>query len=131
MSNRRRGRVRTERPLERRSEAAKPPREPSKPTLNRYNIYKCPSCGGAWLTVDLDEGVTPMFSPCFATQGCGGTATSMGYPEGPPPNLPLLIEWYKPMRIIDLDHEVKDHIRKGGLMRRATRGAAEWVKRLA
>lgn len=107
------------------------PRDPNAPALNRYNGYKCPACGGAWLTVDLDEGVTPMFSPCFATEGCRGTAFSMGYPSGPPPNLPLLIEWYKPMHTKGVSYEMSQHLHNGGLMRRAAIDAPAWVKRIA
>lgn len=131
MSNRRRARPHAERPAQGRSGAAKPPRDITKPALNRYNGYKCAACGGAWLTVDLDEGVTPMFSPCFATEGCRGTANSMGYPSGPPPNLPLLIEWYKPIRTGPVSYEMSQHLRSGGLMRRAAKGAPAWVQRLA
>jgi hypothetical protein len=131
VSGRRKGRPRTERPLEGRSGPPKPPRDSGKPQLNKYNGYKCPACGGAWLSVDLDEGVTPMFSPCFAMEGCRGTAYSMGYPSGPPKNLPLLIEWYKPVTTLGLSYEAKLYVEKGGLVRRATRNAPDWVRRIA
>lgn len=98
----------------------------------RHNGYKCGDCGGAWLTVDLDEGVTPMFSPCFRTEGCHGRAVSMGYPPGPPPQgLDLLIEWYAPSSTRGLDPALADHVSRGGLLRRATTGAPAWVKALA
>lgn len=117
MSNRRKPR----RPLP--TSAARP---------RRFNGYKCDTCGGAWLTVDLDDGVTPMFSPCFRTEGCEGRAVSMGYPPGPPPtSLPLLIEWYQPTNLRGLDPVLRDHVQRGGLMRRATADAPEWVRRLA
>jgi hypothetical protein len=110
------------------------PRQPQTAAtpLRRYNGYKCDECGGAWLTVDLHEGVTPMFSPCFRTEGCRGRAVSMGYPPGPPPeSLPLLIEWYMPTNLRGLNPALADHVRRGGLLRRATAGAPEWVRRLA
>lgn len=131
MSNSKRARPNMSGPAQRRSGRLKPPRDETRPRLNRYNGYHCPSCGGRWLTVDLDEGATPMFSPCFAKEGCRGTANSMGYPKGSPPNLPLLIEWYWPMSLSGLSMEMAEHVRRGGLMRRATKTAPEWVQRLA
>lgn len=97
--------------------------------IRRYNGYRCEACRGRWLTVDLNEGVTPMFSPCFATEGCRGRAVSLGYPPGPPPgDMPLLIEWYAPANTRGLSYEAKDHVNKGGLIRRATEQAPDWVK---
>jgi DNA-directed RNA polymerase subunit RPC12/RpoP len=120
-----------------------PPRRPYKirkwqesdlaeePTIYRYNGYKCRECGGAWLTVDLNEGVTPFTTPCFATENCGGVAYSMGYPTSEPPkDLPLLIEWYKPVTTRGLSLELAEHVQKGGLLRRARKDAPEWVKAL-
>lgn len=129
--SRRRGYPNPNVPTQRRSGPPKPPRVTGMPNLNRYNSYRCPVCGISWLTVDLDPGVTPMFSPCYGTEGCRGTAYSAGYPEGPPPNLPLLIEWYKPANTNELSLEMKRNIEKGGLMRRAAMTAPNWVKRIA
>lgn len=131
MGNGRRARPSDQRPSGRPSGRAKPPRDITRPALNRYNGYKCASCAGNWLTVDLDEGVTPMFSPCFANESCRGTAHSLGYPSGPPPNWPLLIEWYKPITTQGLSMEMAEHVNKGGLMRRAAKDAPAWVKRIA
>ncbi|GAB2762425.1 hypothetical protein [Nocardioides pakistanensis] len=106
--------------------------DPAPPFEPRYNGYKCDTCHGAWLTVDLDDGVTPMFSPCFRTEGCDGQAVSMGYPPGPPPaGLVLLIEWFKPTTTRGLDPVLADHVRRGGLLRRAAAGAPAWVKAMA
>lgn len=111
--------------------AFKPPRDPNKPALNHYHVYKCPACMGMWLGVELDQGTIPMFSPCFALQGCRGTATMVGERVGAPPNLPLLIEWYEPSTYSGLSYEMKNHVRDGGLVRRATRNAPDWVKQIA
>jgi hypothetical protein len=98
----------------------------------KYNGYKCEKCGGVWGTVDLNRGVTPMFEPCFATEGCTGRAHSMGYPKSPPPkDLPILIEWYAPASVRNLPESIKAHVYRGGLVRRATADAPEWVKRRA
>lgn len=115
-------------------------RKPSRPHLTvatatfepRYNGYKCDTCRGAWLTVDLDPGVTPMFSPCFRTEGCEGRAVSMGYPSAPPPpDLEVLIEWFKPRSTRGLDPALADHVSRGGLLRRAAANAPAWVKAMA
>lgn len=100
----------------------------------RYNGYICEKCDKGWLTLDIDQGVTPMFSPCFATEGCDGQAHSMGYPQGDPPaqlGAPI-IHWYKPTEgeFKQLTPELQDHVRRGGLIRKATKDAPEWVKEI-
>jgi hypothetical protein len=101
----------------------------------RYNGYLCGTCGKSYATVDLDPGVTPSFMSCFKTEGCPGRCVSMGYPEGPPPlGIPVLIQFYKPSEeeFKKIKHPVlKDHVARGGLVRRAAPDAPEWVKRLA
>lgn len=114
------------------SNRRKPRRAHPVAQIQRYNGYKCEECGGAWLTVDLAQGVTPIFSPCFRTEGCQGRAVSMGYPPGPPPAaLPLLIEWYQPTNLRGLSPELRDHVQRGGLLRRAANEAPQWVKEMA
>lgn len=46
------------------------------PTLNRYT---CKKCEGSIVTQDLDDGVTPMFIGCRATDDCDGTMASSMY----------------------------------------------------
>lgn len=101
----------------------------------RYNGYICDrklgGCGGVYLTVDLDKGVTPMFMPCLTTPNCGGMANSMGYPRTPPPKkVPLLVEWYSPESgsLDDMTPKMIDHVMKGGLLRRPGPDAKEWQK---
>jgi len=107
------------------------------PEMRKYNGYQCEVCDRVFISVDLHEGVTPMFSPCFATEGCRGKAHSLGYPEGgkkPPEKFgPAIIEWYKPTEAEyqKMSYELQQHIRKGGLARRASRDAPNWVKEIA
>lgn len=70
------------------------------PDLPRENGYICAKCRKPTMTVDVDEGVTPMFLGCRATEGCDGMAQSMMYPKGErPKHLPApAFEWYKPTR---------------------------------
>jgi hypothetical protein len=100
----------------------------------RYNGYICDKCDKGFLTLDIDEGVTPMFSPCFATEGCNGRAHSMGYPEGEPPAYlgEPIIHWYKPKQeeMVQFPFEIRHHIERGGLVRKATSATPEWVKAL-
>lgn len=100
----------------------------------RYNGYICETCDKGFLTLDVDHGVTPMFSPCFATQGCEGRAHSMGYPKGEPPAFlgEPIIHWVKPSdtEIASLEPALKDHVLKGGLIRRPTTATPDWVRSL-
>lgn len=68
--------------------------------IPRENAYVCPDCKQPTITVDVDEGVTPMFISCKATEGCEGMAQSMMYPKAPrPSHVPAPAwEWYKPTR---------------------------------
>jgi hypothetical protein len=101
----------------------------------RFNGYICDTCGKGWLVLDIDEGVTPMFEPCFATEGCRGQAHSMMYPNGEPPahlGEPI-IHWVKPTEkeAAKLSPELRDHVRRGGLVRRFTNNAPAWVRAMA
>lgn len=98
----------------------------------RYNAYACMECGKAYLTLDVDKGVTPMFAPCFATEGCNGEAMSMGYPEGDPPAElgDPIIHWVKPTPKLvgTLPPAIREHVRQGGLIRKATEATPTWVR---
>lgn len=103
--------------------------------VEKYNAYTCDTCHKSWVTVDLHEGVTPMFSQCFATNGCRGKGRSAMYPEGgskPPARLgPVIIEWFRPSNLESYSYEMQEYLRKGGLARRAAPAAPDWVKRIA
>lgn len=67
------------------------------PVSARKNAYHCPKCGKYTVTIDIDEGITPMFFGCKATPNCTGTGHSMFYRVDGIENLPEpIIEWYKP-----------------------------------
>lgn len=87
--------------------------------VGRINAYHCDDCGGYTVTRDRDPGVTPMFLGCRATDGCGGRAVSMGYPNGPKPDHigPVRWEWYRPQPGDPLleDPEMADYCARGGL----------------
>jgi hypothetical protein len=59
----------------------------------------------------------------------------MGYPPGKPPAYlgKPIIEWYRPVEaeIEKMSYELQDHVRKGGLARRASKDAPAWVKEIA
>lgn len=108
--------------------------EPSSGFAGRYNGYICEKCNKGYLTLDVDNGVTPMFMPCFATQGCDGRAHSLGYPNGEPPAFlgEPVIHWVRPSKqeFMNLPASLRDHVRQGGLIRKATANTPEWVKEL-
>lgn len=101
----------------------------------KYNAYECDTCSGIYVTVDVNEGVTPMMSQCFAKEGCAGRAKSLGYPSGgskPPARLgPVVLEWFRPVNLGSYSFEMQEYLRKGGLARRAAPTAPAWVKRIA
>lgn len=89
------------------------------------NAYYCDLCKQYTITIDVDEGVTPMFLGCRATEGCKGRATSMMYPAEPwPDSVPTepMFEWFKPVLTAgqlkrhrrEFDPFV-DHVQRGGL----------------
>lgn len=87
------------------------------------NGYKCQDCGQITMTYHVDDGVTPMFLACRATEDCTGRAVSMMYPPGPLPaelaELPRW-EWYRPSRraVRRMDRAMRDHVARGGLVLR-------------
>ena len=88
----------------------------------RENVYTCPKCHGFTVTVDVDEGVTPMFLKCRASGSegdCDGNAVSAMYPKGPRPSyVPAPSwEWFKPTgkAYKKLSPAMKDHVDRGGL----------------
>ncbi len=112
---------------------------PSNPD-NRKNAYWCPQCEGYIVTIDLQEGVTPMFLACRVKgepsdpgNDCRGQMRSMMYPDLPWPaedgyGNPIPTEptyqWYRPdlserNRILRAnDGSTWEHLRKGGLLLR-------------
>ena len=92
----------------------------------KYNIYVC-SRRHAWLSCDVDQGVTPMFITC-RQRSCQRTAGSQMYPDVQkitenPRAFPVDLVWRKPtkdeLRRARRDNFI-DHYEKGGL-------AMEWL----
>lgn len=95
--------------------------------LERRNAYFCKSCRKVTLTVDVDEGVTPMFIPCFHCKnemansfmyqlpGCLRFDFTNGVNI-----LPADLEWYKPsdQEMSKLSRGEREHVLKGGLLSR-------------
>ena len=94
--------------------------------IERRNAYFCNSCRRVTISVDVDNGVTPMFHPCVH---CKKMATSFMYQvpaclrydfSNGIKVLPADIEWYKPdeREIIKLSVDENEHVKKGGLLSR-------------
>lgn len=102
----------------------------------RKNAYWCEDCHGYIVTVDIDEGVTPMFLACRVKgepnapgNDCKGTSRSMMYPAEPWPEkdgfghpIPTepTWEWYAPGldEANALSRDAFEHVQKGGLLLR-------------
>lgn len=103
---------------------------------DKKNAYYCEACKGYVVTIDRDEGVTPMFLACRVlgeptdpANTCKGQSHSLMYPTEPWPEkdgygqpIPTepTYEWYKPddAEAVRLDAASFDHVSKGGLMLR-------------
>lgn len=97
--------------------------------LERRNAYYCRACKKITLTVDVDEGVTPMFILC---PHCNCSATSFmyqlpgclmfEYSEEKRCMIPSPVdyEWYKPdeKETLMLSKGEAGHVFKGGLLMR-------------
>jgi hypothetical protein len=87
--------------------------------LERRNAYFCTHCRKVTITVDIDEGVTPMFILC---PYCKGTASSFMYqvPGCMHFNIKADLEWYKPneRETLILSKSEAEHVFKGGLLSR-------------
>lgn len=84
------------------------------------NLYFCNTCGHGIVTLDVDSGVTPFIIGC--ERGCGGAALSFFYrcPQPMLANIQPVFEWYKPTpdEVATLSDAVRDHIARGGLIKR-------------
>lgn len=83
------------------------------------NVYQCATCGHKTVTVNLAEGVTPMFINCRSEQFCKGVAHSKMYRV--PQDLTPTHEWYRPSRIEAKQLNGLDHWAGGGLWLRQKR----------
>ena len=95
--------------------------------LERRNAYFCKECRKVTITVDVDEGVTPMFIECphcdrqmatsfmYQLPGCMRYDFTKGISI-----LPADYEWYKPdeKETLMLSKAEAEHVFKGGLLMR-------------
>lgn len=95
-------------------------KEDNSPTIN---CYVCDSCQHITKTIDVDNGVTPMFKKC---NNCNGYAKSSFYKDLLPSQSPSE-EWYIPSlsQVLKYNRQNKttlvEHILKGGLCNRVIR----------
>lgn len=89
----------------------------------KKNIYMCRKCGHGFVTVDIDEGVTPFQTSCL-NPGCGGHAASFCYraPQEILADIRPALEWYRPTseEMATLKPASLDHVAQGGLLSRTT-----------
>ena len=87
------------------------------------NGWVCEECGETTYAIHVDDGVTPFYLGCRATEGCEGMAKSMFYPTGPIPHHAIkriAWEWYTPepdekTRLL-AKPDVLEHVEMGGLL---------------
>lgn len=86
----------------------------------KKNVYLCQKCGHGFVSIDVDEGVTPFMTGCLR-DGCDGWAQSTFYRVDPMlKEIPAALEWYRPTALDGLKHRVRLHVEKGGLISRRT-----------
>lgn len=89
----------------------------------KKNVYICEKCGHGFVSIDLDEGVTPFMTGCLRI-GCDGWAASTFYRLDPLlKDSPPALEWYRPVspEIEQLKPAARFHVEKGGLISRVTK----------
>lgn len=85
----------------------------------KKNIYECPK-GHQTVTVDVDDGVTPMMLRCRQKadekHNCTEMARSSFYSVDQ--LLTAEYEWYKPASLKGLNSAEREHVKRGGLLLR-------------
>ena len=79
----------------------------------RKNLYRCQACRESIVTLDLDEGTTPMFLGCHVTPKCKGLMASTMYRN--PQGLPHQYEFFRPASLDGYGPDMLEHLEKGGL----------------
>ena len=95
--------------------------------IERRNAYFCKKCRRITLTVDIDEGVIPMFINCFHCFAPMATSFMYQLPGCLLIDLKVDIEWYRP-KLKDCKKYEKEHVKKGGLLYRNRTEAKPIVK---
>lgn len=87
-------------------------KEQAEMSKGQKNGYQCrnPRCGHLLITIDLDDGVTPMMKRCPT---CGEMATSLFYRIDQ--SLPIEGYWYRPKSTRGMSREMRQHVEQGGL----------------
>jgi hypothetical protein len=86
------------------------------------NAYTCRDCGYTFVTIHVDDGVTPFGIMCRAATDCSGMAGSHFYKLSPAvAKIAPTFEWYKPTENNPLmdDPAVREHVECGGVMLRS------------
>ena len=103
----------------------------NKMELERRNAYFCKMCRKVTITVDVNEGVTPMFIMC---PHCNTLATSFMYqlPGCLHIGVEAEYEWYKPSEkeTLMLSKGEAEHVFKGGLLMRKRTNSKPIMKQL-
>jgi hypothetical protein len=94
-------------------EHSAPSAAPAGGLIGKKNQYYCVSCRRAVVTVDRDDGVTPMLIPCQF--GCKAVMHSAFYKVNQ--DLPATHEWYRPgeEELKNASPAMRDHVSRGGL----------------
>ncbi|GEM_PF-2241886 len=79
------------------------------------NCYRCEKCGKAIITIDHDDGTTPMMIRCRATLNCEGWMMSSWYQNVPNEEPTYTWRKAKPSEYRKASVVMKDHFDKGGL----------------
>ena len=86
--------------------------------FTRRNAYTCDVCDQHLVTVDTDEGCTPMMIPCEVTPNCPGTMHSHWYSGAVvKSSIPTTHEFRRPTpeEYLLLTPAFQEHIDAGGL----------------
>jgi hypothetical protein len=85
----------------------------------RKNVYLCDKCGAGWISVDLDEGVTPFMDLCPICEESLGTSLMYQIPDSIVGHKPARVEWRKPTpdEVREASPGRQMHYENGGLHR--------------
>jgi hypothetical protein len=95
---------------------------PSRSNKGRKNIFVCKVCRGHIVTVDADEGSTPLAIGCHATLGCTGKMASSLYNVFDQ-TIAAAYEWYRPGVLQILKPSEAAYVAGGGLLLRFVENA--------
>lgn len=94
----------------------------------QVNHYLCKACRMPTVTINADDGVTPITIRCRATEDCNGEAVSQVY-RVPQDTRSAQWAWYRPVIGSLTDPATREHVENGGLLLRR-RNSYEYGPRL-